>query len=333
MPIKNVFDFTTNLCNYRCRHCFLSAGPKLPKELPGEERIKFYPKLREHGIKIYNFLGGLPSIHPYFLQMYKYATAIFPSVRIQDNGSIDLSNLPFRNNFIIEYSLEDSKPEFNDWIREKGDFEATIRNIILAKRAGFKVFIRSTIFQSNDIKGLVDIAKRLDVGWVGVRFLYEGRGAGLKEEIPTKERLAEVYEYVEKLRRAGDLSVMIEDDPFYVWDSYTFANYKNIFIKRGSVCPAAKRRIAISPDGKVVPCQMIWNKEYVLGDITKDSWEKIEENAKKFTDKIEKMKVREECQTCKYFGICHGACKWYAIQHKKIGDPFCPLSLLEGKKG
>jgi len=324
--IDNVFDFITNKCHFSCKHCFIGAGAKLPEELSGEDRIKFFFKLRENGMKFYNFLGGEPVIHPYFFQMYKAAINIFPNVRIQTSGSFDLSNLPYSENVMLEFSLEDSNPAFDENIRMPGHFESCIRNIMLSKRTGFNVYIRATLFQNNDYKGLINLAKRLGVGVTFVRFIAEGRGKIYKNEVPTKERLIEVYNYVESLRTSGDLSVMIEDTPFYAWDNYTFNNYKDVFLKAGQICPGGIRRCAISADGNIYYCQMLMNPKFKLGSIN-DEWKLIEEKGEKIVEKFSDMPVKGECQECSFFGFCRGGCRFYA-QDGKIGDVECPVPSL-----
>ena len=59
----------TGRCNYKCRHCFISAPDYKGKDLSLEECIHILDELKSCGIRCLGITGGEPLVNPHFLDI------------------------------------------------------------------------------------------------------------------------------------------------------------------------------------------------------------------------------------------------------------------------
>jgi len=69
-PFLIVWNFT-NMCNFRCQHCYQRADRPLPGELSLEEKLMLVDQLDKAGVAAVALSGGEPTIHPHFLRIVK----------------------------------------------------------------------------------------------------------------------------------------------------------------------------------------------------------------------------------------------------------------------
>jgi len=345
LKLKQADVVPTSICNMRCKHCFIGDIPQ--EELTYDEVKQVYEILKENGITRVNIWGGEITIRPDFYQLIETALLNFDSVSIQTNGTIE-TMLPFMlksskpeirelyRNLGIHVSIEGS-PEDDAEIRGKFHLRRVFNSLpLLAEAYGTNVSIRTTIFKNNKLSWAIELALKLGVKWIGIRFKELGRGSQLKDLIPDEERLAKVYYNIKELRKEYNEPIdriMVDDSPFYIYDDYYYQKYYEYFAKRGYICPWG-RRILVNQRGDVYPCPYTMNDKYYLGNIFNDEFDKILKNYNKLLKwRIELMrdeKYIDKCRICPLRRYCGGGCTIYADINPKgyLGDPYCPIPIL-----
>jgi len=320
-----LYNLTRN-CNLRCKHCSVVAGIPLQNELTFIQIIESFKKLKAWGIKTIILMGGEPFIKQRILDLILIASELFDNVHIETNAMVVPVNIieyiKSNNikNLTIFVSIEDSNKEYNDNIRGEGHLEQAVVFIKRLKQEGISVAIRATLFSDNDYKGIINLANELGVQVVFVRFLQEGRGRQL-DLMPDKNRLREVYDVIKKSNNAK-----ISDCQYYIYDIELLEKFHMKFKDEGGICQVLRKsRIIVDSDGSIYPCVMLLEKKYKIGNILKDSKEKVTERYNKLIDKWKKLKISETCKQCKYFEFCNGGCFFLHKENKIIEDPSCPI--------
>jgi AdoMet-dependent heme synthase len=132
------------LCNLRCTHCFVSAGP-------GDERHALLSReqVRAHvadglalGVREFYLTGGEPFLHPEMLEILD-DTLVHGPCTVLTNGTLfnahrleTLARLADRSRFSLEIrvSLDGSNAEDHDRLRGSGSFERAIAGLRALER-------------------------------------------------------------------------------------------------------------------------------------------------------------------------------------------------------
>ena len=183
---------TTKACLLACRHCRARAiRQALPGELSHEEGMRLIDQLLEFG-KPYPALlltGGDPLMRDDFFNLIEYAkgkgvyVAVAASVtpKLREDSIARMKDLGVD---IMSLSLDSATPETHDRLRGvKGTWQQTIRALQVAKRAGLRSQINTTVMRSN-VRELADIfhiaKKNGTVAWEVFFLIRTGRGASLE---------------------------------------------------------------------------------------------------------------------------------------------------------
>ena len=81
------FIFLTERCNFRCRHCYVSAEPGRGQHMPVTLFRRSLDLLRDVGISDIRLTGGEPTIHPNFSELVELAIRQRFRVGLISNGS------------------------------------------------------------------------------------------------------------------------------------------------------------------------------------------------------------------------------------------------------
>ena len=86
-PPVVVWNFT-NVCNLKCKHCYQSAGKKLPHELSLEKRLDVINQLAREDVISIAFSGGEPLMDKDIWKVIKRAKENFMYVSVATNGTL-----------------------------------------------------------------------------------------------------------------------------------------------------------------------------------------------------------------------------------------------------
>ena len=148
---EEVFYHITMDCNLRCKHCY--AGDHLIKGQHGDSNkiINEITHFRELGTKKIVLLGGEPTIHPGFVNIFTKTLELgFSQVIVDTNGQIDfpIPRYPY-SCLKTRFSFEGSDAQTNDQIRGIGAFYKSISNLKKLIARGINCEITCTINRYN----------------------------------------------------------------------------------------------------------------------------------------------------------------------------------------
>lgn len=333
--IQSVHWSMTGNCNYKCRHCFMSASSNKLGELSTKACLKIIDNLIECGITNVSLTGGEPLIRKDFFELLDYMIENgFIIDSIYSNGRLItedfLKNLIERN-IKPAITLSFDGVGFHDWLRGIDGAETSVINALkLCQKYGFKTNAAMCLHRMNkdSIHKTVLLLKELGVSGLKIsRISSMGEWENEPEEL--KLSLAETYEvyldYLSEYYKAG-LPIPIQMENFfaslntptrYAIPGEKFSGKDNCLNK--AVCGHVRKNLYIDPEGYVLPCMPMANTSIVedFPNILKTSLAEIL-NDSYYMDCIN-VKVKDllehnsQCRECQYILKCGGGCRGLAL--------------------
>lgn len=300
---------STRKCNFRCKHCYNSSDIHADELSPSDMKniIELADQL---GVYRFDITGGEFFVRNDAFQILELMKSHGMIVNIFTNGFLlDDDNLKviqemeFIRNFYI--SLDDNDAEKHDAMRgRKGAFDKTVRTIQALSEMGKQVIVNCTI-TSDNINRMQEIymyfTKALHVKCRMAPLLNMGRAETMKK--------ISINQYISSIRSLG----------------LTPESMDALFVSPtadGHVphCGIGSNMIYMLADGTLVPCPLLREKEFYLGNILQDDIKSIWPNHELL------IKIRSSiCNpSCKYLGKCRGGCKsraYFEHNHFDAEDP------------
>ncbi|CAH2212024.1 radical SAM/SPASM domain-containing protein [Tepidibacter aestuarii] len=339
----------TNVCNFKCKHCYSSAtATKDQEELTFEQIKKVVDDLATINVPVILLSGGEPLMRENIFEIIEYIKSKGINVSLSTNGSLITKDVARKlKNLGIGYvgiSL-DGTSKTNDIFRGvSGSYDSIIKAIKNCKEVDQKVGLRFTI-QKKNYKEVTDILKLVDeIDIPRICFYHlvpSGRGQNIINDMLTHDQTREVldnlYDYVKKNIVNGIdkeiLTVANFADGIYIYlkekDEYQKSRILDLLSRNGG----NRSGIAISNidyKGNVYIDQ--FSKNHLLGNIKQDSFSSIwNENKEGLLNEIrnKKDKVKGRCKECKWLNICNGNLRARAYGYYNdiwAEDPSCYLT-------
>ena len=270
----------TEKCNFRCNHCY-HADYTSTNELNISELTLIADKidstLKKWGVDgTISITGGEPFIikeklFPLLQQINALGT--IKHFDILTNGSLldeaVLSKLKeLKKLRRVQVSLEAGNQKLNDQIRGNGSFEKTLTAIRLLKQNGFQVAVMMTVSHMNkkEVAPLIELLKKESVDTFSAeRFIPEGAGADLKDELLTADEVREVFQKIYSV-------AMKEDNIRILLYRPLFAQLNGNDPTVGALCSAGNNALTIMHDGTIYPCRRL---PIPIGNALTDSFYKV----------------------------------------------------------
>ena len=235
--------YLTYRCNAKCSFCDIWEKPS---EYASIDIIKKnFIDLKKLGVKVIDFTGGEPLLHPDLPEILaeakalKFITTVTTNALLYPKKAKDLVGLID----MLHFSLDSSKPEQHNSMRGVACFNYVLESIKIAKKLGERPDILFTVFRGNfdQIEPVYTQIVLPDNLVMILNPAFEYNGLGVDDSL-TELQLTELSRWGKKrnvylneafieLRKNGGNSIT---DP---------------------VCKAASSTIVISPDNKLVlPC-------------------------------------------------------------------------------
>ena len=328
----------TGKCNYKCRHCYMSAPDAKLGELSHEAVMDIVRQLGDCGIMHVSLTGGEPLVRRDFLELVDALLDRDIVIReIYSNGALVNEKL------LDDLDKRNIKPEFNmsfdgvgwhDWLRGVPGAEAAVdRAFALCRDRGFSTAAEMTLHQGNKhtLRESVNHMASLGVRSVktnpvaNVGAWLEG---GYGEAIGIKELFQLYLDYIPQYYEDGmPMGIMLGgffmtnpkqpnhfDIPVYkpVCEPETFC-----------LCGHARLNMYISPEGRTLPCMSFSSvdiqNEFPL--ITEDGLAKCITDSRymRLIDArgSEFFALHEDCKNCRYALRCYGGCRAEALEADK----------------
>lgn len=343
-PPVVVWNFT-NICNLKCKHCYQSAGEKLPDELSLSKRLDVINQLSAEDVFSVAFSGGEPLMDRGLWPVIEKAKKEEMYVSIATNGTLINKDMAKRiadaGVDYVEVSVDSTHPEIHDEFRGvQGAWRRTIEGIQNAvEQSSVNVGFAPTITRMNfdELEDLIKLAMQLKVDKFFVfNFIPAGEGKNLIDVDLTPEMrekmLNTLYEYYLK-----EGIVTLSTCPQYarvcmMRSEGQLAPTSHYSINRGETtrliaeflggCGVGRAYCAIQPNGIVTPCVYM---PIVVGDLKKQSFREIWEISPILKELRNREDLKEHCGVCEYRTAC-GGCRARAYAYfgdYKAPDPGC----------
>lgn len=328
----------TGKCNYRCRHCYMSAPEAKLGELSHETIMDLIRQIDECGITQVSLTGGEPLVRSDFEDI----------VRELSRRKIRITQI-YSNGFLVNEKLLDmlegygQKPEFNmsydgdegmhDWLRgiDRAG-EIVLKAFDLCAQRGFPTGSELCLHQRNKhlLRQSINTLGAHGVSSCKVNPVSETelwlRTTGEHASIEIEELFDIYLDYVPHFFEDGmPLTLMLGG---FFWGCKGRREYRIPFEKypadadcsRMTLCGHARNTLYLSPEGRMLPCLSLSSFDEIQKDfplvteiglkmgLTDSSYMKL------IDTRLEELwEVNKTCGSCQYRTRCGGSCRASAL--------------------
>lgn len=325
----------TGRCNYRCRHCYMSAPEAKYGELSHDQCLDIVQQLAEAGIYNVSLTGGEPLVRPDFLEIVDALLERNISIsQIYSNGALINERLldHFKSRRIRpDFSISFDGVGCHDWLRGVPGAEQKVLDAFRLLRAhGFPISVEMSLHKGNihTLEATVRLLAQHGVRWVKTSPTTDA-GDWLKEQgqytLGADELFSFYLDYIPKYRAAGaPMSIMLggsfacdKGSEKYWIPCKKYDGSEGM--RRQTVCRSARTTMYISADGRLLPCIPL------TGSSLQDEMPKITEmgliqalSDSKYLHAIdtrldELLAHNEKCNSCEHRLTCGGGCRAGAL--------------------
>jgi radical SAM protein with 4Fe4S-binding SPASM domain len=328
----------TNKCNLRCKHCY-QDNYTIDEELSleefktvGNEIFSTLHKWKKLGD--FSITGGEPFLHPHIIDILNFI-----------NSSSDVSRLDILTNgmFItqdiidklkcfdklryVQISLDGSCSDIHDKIRGNGSFDKAMSGIKLLIKNNIEVRLMFTLQRLNmsDVSNIIDVAIKENISGITIERIIPVTD----NDKFTKEEIHSIFKYVSdrsdyEYDKGTTLKILkyrplwINLDPCRAKFGMNTPIHKDL----GGLCSIGLDGVCVLPNGDVLGCRRL---PIVIGNLKKDSLEKIWTQSKLLWEIRDKNNLRGKCHSCEYSSRC-GGCRSMAYAYSNDyleEDPHC----------
>ncbi len=344
---------TTNRCNLRCKHCYISAEDrKYGNELTTEEAEAFITDLGEMRAPVLLFSGGEPLIREDLFHLGRFGTDKGLRVVLSTNGTLITKEMAKNiKESGIQYagvSLDGLQAIHDEFRSLPGALEKALAGIRNCIELDIKTGVRFTVnkFNMKDLSGVIDLLVEEGVPrFCMYHLVYSGRGKEIVDLDTTHEEKREIIKFlVDKSIELYDKGVEVElltvdnhADGVYIYNYLMEKNPERAeevmeLLKMHGGCSAGTKFANVDPQGNVHPCQF-W-QHVSLGNVKErkfsEIWNDKEDEFLIGMRQKDKM-LKGRCGACNFNTVC-GGCRIRAeVVHGDIWaeDPACYLSEAE----
>jgi radical SAM protein with 4Fe4S-binding SPASM domain len=302
---------TTLRCNFNCKHCY-NKSDSSGYEMDTDSVISLVEKAQRMGVFKFDLTGGEYFTRTdaiYILDVmseYGMALNIFSNAYLINDKILQKIN-EMANIRTFYISLDDCNPDFHDEMRnKKGSFNKTVESIRNLKEIGKQVVINCTVTQ-NTISHMQEIYDyfiyNLDVKCRMAPLINIGRGKDMDS--------INVEEFVHNIRSMG---LKPEED------ESMFKNSKQDIYS--TKCGIGESMLFVAADGTILPCPLLRDDRFNLGNIIEDDFMNIWSN----NSLLEEIRNSDCNPSCRYKTKCKGGCKSRAYLSSGHFDSIDPVT-------
>ncbi|EEB74514.1 radical SAM/SPASM domain-containing protein [Thermococcus sp. AM4] len=346
-PFLIVWNFT-NMCNFRCQHCYQRADKPLASELSLEEKLMLVDQLDKAGVAAVAISGGEPTIHPHFLRIVKELSSRGIHTSVATNGwtfakKEELEKAVKAGIKYVEVSVDSAKPEKHDKFRGiPGAWEHAVKALENAVELGISHGMATIMDKETyqEIDDILDLAESIGVRRViFFNLVPTGRAEDMvKVDLSPEEReefMKEVYRQMKKRKleilttapQYARVTLLMSQGKsvtpahFYIGENNSVKTLAEFI----GGCGAGRIYAGIEPDGTVVPCVFL---PLPVGNVRHRPFKEIWENSRIFNLLRDRDSWEGQCGRCPYKYIC-GGCRARAYHYTLDiagDDPGCVIN-------
>ena len=284
-------------CNQKCLHCYAAGQPmgETP-ELSTEQWKTALALLRKANIPQVTFTGGEPTLRSDLVELVQ-AAAWFVT-RLNTNGRLltpELCAALYQASLdSVQVTLYSAEGNIHNQLVGTNGFNDTVQGIRHAVEAGLIVSVNTPLCSLNThYAETLRFAHSLGVRYVTCSGLIpSGSACGQESRATalTPEQLTDILR--QAVDTAEELGMELDFTSPGWLDEETL---RSLGLNLIPSCGACLSNMAVTPDGKVVPCQS-WLSDEPLGDPLHDDWADIWNSPRCAAIRAESAKLEHICQ-------------------------------------
>ena len=284
-------------CNQKCLHCYAAGQPmgETP-ELSTEQWKTALALLRKANIPQVTFTGGEPTLREDLAELVQ-AAAWFVT-RLNTNGRLltpELcAGLYEASLDSVQVTLYSAEGNIHNQLVGTNGFNDTVQGIRHAVEAGLIVSVNTPLCSLNThYAETLRFAHSLGVRYATCSGLIpSGSACGQESRATalTPEQLTDILR--QAVDTAEELGMELDFTSPGWLDEETL---RSLGLNLNPSCGACLSNMAVTPDGKVVPCQS-WLSDEPLGDLLHDDWADIWNSPRCAAIRAESAKLEHICQ-------------------------------------
>ena len=284
-------------CNQKCLHCYAAGQPmgETP-ELSTEQWKTALALLRKANIPQVTFTGGEPTLRSDLVELVQ-AAAWFVT-RLNTNGRLltpELcAGLYEASLDSVQVTLYSAEGNIHNQLVGVNGFSDTVQGIRNAVAAGLIVSVNTPLCSLNThYAETLRFAHSLGVRYATCSGLIpSGSACGQESRATalTPEQLTDILR--QAVDTAEELGMELDFTSPGWLDEETL---RSLGLNLIPSCGACLSNMAVTPDGKVVPCQS-WLSDEPLGDLLHDAWKDIWNDPRCAAIRAESAKLEHICQ-------------------------------------
>jgi radical SAM protein with 4Fe4S-binding SPASM domain len=328
----------TRLCNLKCPHCYLDAGPakrgaRLRRdELTTGECLAVLGEMVELGTEMVILTGGEPLLRKDIYQIARTASERGLWVVMGTNGV--LVNDRVAKKMVecgirgVGISIDSTDPERHDAFRGGPDsWRHSMKALEVCREHGLQVLVQTTVMAENrdEVPAMLDMARDLGAWSFNLYFLVRtGRACDTRQDGPEMHELDAAA--TEEL--LGDLVSYQEEYKPMLVRSKCAPHFKRIAYEKGLAglesggCMAGTQYCRITPEGDVTPCPYM---DAVAGNVRDRGFAAVWRGSQVLGELRDLEQLKGRCGACEYKELCGGCrCRAYAATGDYLTeDPAC----------
>lgn len=328
----------TRLCNLKCAHCYIEAGPlkkgELKGELSTEECLRVVDQIAEMNPNALLILtGGEPLLRRDVFHVARYASDKGFWVVVGTNGVLLTGDLVGRMMAAgikgLSLSLDALDRATHDGFRGvEGAWDNTVNGSKILNGMGLPFIVQTTVGRHNvhEIEAIARFAFELGARVFNLYFLVPaGRGAFISDIEPEQyERVMHRLMEIQK-EFQGRMLVNSKCAPHYQRVLYGHdpeSPFLKTFGAGAGGCPAGTHYCGISPTGDLTPCPYL---PVYGGNLRERTFGEIWESSEVFTRIRARKALGGRCGPCEFNAVC-GGCRARAFGRTgdyMAEDPWC----------
>ena len=317
----------TGGCNYRCKHCFMSAPDCTFGHISTEKCLEICRQIGECGIKNVSLTGGEPLIRGDFLQIVDglLENDVMP-ISILTNGGLlteELLDALISRGVRPHFQLSYDGVGWHDWLRGvDGAEEKLLRAFEMLKARNLSFSCAMTLHKHNVHTIRDTVLKVAEYGGESLKINVAFPDGEWKKQTENALTIEEGYQvYLDYLPQyiADGMPIGISLDNAFTYDkgktAYAIADKgENGFKPKQPICGAMRKSLYISPTGECYPCQSMMdteNKSFPNLFVTPLKEILMDSHYQRCSGCTVKTygEYNGECASCEYFKRCRGGCR------------------------
>jgi len=320
----------TRRCRYSCRHCRAAAAADLDEQLSTAQCKKILRSVARFCKCVIILTGGEPMERSDIFELISFGTRLGLRMVMATCGYLidddSTAKLKKAGILALSFSLDAASAEMHDKFREsKGAFDATIRAAALAKRAGIRFQINTTISKLNidEAAGIAELAKQLGAYCYNPFILVPtGRAKDLADYVLDPVEYEALLNELLDMKLNSKIQLRLTCGPQFARVARQSGAEKRLDDVRG--CLGGTEFGFISCNGDVQICGFL---DISAGNLLENnfSFGKIWRNSEFLKRIRNRAGYTGKCRLCDFVGICGGCrARAFAITGDCFAsDPVC----------